>query len=97
MSACRRTGNPRNGLPTDGGWRRPFEDSIPLPDGGQFVILRDAADYITALSKAKQHTPEWQAATEALIMAAEGTGPLLHYEPAPAATRQRAHASIGGG
>jgi hypothetical protein len=30
------------------------------------------------LPKAKQDTREWQAATEALIMAAENRGPLMH-------------------
>ena len=30
------------------------------------------------LPKAEQDLPEWQTATEALIMAAEGRGPLLH-------------------
>jgi hypothetical protein len=29
------------------------------------------------LPKAEQNLPEWQAATEALIMAAEGRGPLM--------------------
>jgi hypothetical protein len=31
-----------------------------------------------ALPKSKQQSPEWQAATEALLMAAEGRGPLMH-------------------
>ena len=30
------------------------------------------------LPEAEQNLPIWQAATEALIMAAEGRGPLLH-------------------
>jgi hypothetical protein len=30
------------------------------------------------LPKAEQNLAEWQAATEALIMAAEGRGPLMH-------------------
>jgi hypothetical protein len=30
------------------------------------------------LPKAEQDLPEWQTAIEALIMAAEGRGPLLH-------------------
>jgi hypothetical protein len=60
------------------GWSRPFEDPIPLPRGRQLVTLNDAADYITRLPKTEHETPEWQAATEALIMAAEGRGPLMH-------------------
>jgi hypothetical protein len=34
--------------------------------------------YIMNLSKAEQHLEEWQAATEALLMAAEDRGPLMH-------------------
>ena len=62
----------------DKGWRRRFEDPIPLPRGRQLVTLRDAADYIMKLPKAEQKLEEWQTATEALIMVAEGRGPLLH-------------------
>jgi hypothetical protein len=42
------------------------------------VTLRDAGGYIAALPKAKQERQEWHAATEALIMAAEDRGPLMH-------------------
>jgi hypothetical protein len=59
-------------------WSMPFEDPISVPKGRQLVTLQDAADYIIKLPKAEQNTAEWQAATEALIMAAEGRGPLLH-------------------
>jgi hypothetical protein len=31
----------------DEGWKREFEDPIPLPRGRQLVTLKDAADYIT--------------------------------------------------
>jgi hypothetical protein len=62
----------------DRGWQRRFEDPIPLPRGRQLVTLKDAADYILTLPKSEQHIEEWQAATEALIMAAEGRGPLMH-------------------
>jgi hypothetical protein len=47
------------------GWQREFEDPISLPDGRKLVTLRDAADYITALSKTEAALPEWQAAIEA--------------------------------
>ena len=40
--------------------------------------MGDAANHIMKLPKAEQNLPEWQAAIEALIMAAEGRGPLLH-------------------
>jgi len=63
---------------TDRGWKRAFEDPIPLPRGRQLVALKDAADYITRLPKADHESQQWQAAIEALIMAAEGRGPLMH-------------------
>jgi hypothetical protein len=59
-------------------WSRKFEDPIPLPGDRQLITLKEAADYIMKLSKANRDLPEWQAAGEALIMAAEGRGPLLH-------------------
>ena len=59
-------------------WSRAFEDPIPLPRGRQLVTLKDAAAYILKLPKAEQDLPEWQAATEALLMAAEDRGPLMH-------------------
>jgi hypothetical protein len=54
-------------------WSRKFDDPIP-----GMKTLRDAAEYITRLPKSEQAKPHWQAAAEALLMAAEGTGPLLH-------------------
>ena len=42
------------------------------------VTLKDAANYIQKLPKAEQDLEEWQAAVEALIMAAEGRGPVMH-------------------
>jgi hypothetical protein len=60
------------------GWSTPFDDPIPLPRGRQLVTLQDAASYILKLPKAEQNLPEWQTATEVLIMAAEGRGPLMH-------------------
>ena len=60
------------------GWKRPFDDPISLPGRRKLVTLRDAGGYIAVLPKSKQESPEWQAATEALIMAAEDRGPLMH-------------------
>jgi hypothetical protein len=34
------------------GWKRAFDDPIPLPNGRQLITLRDAADYIMKLPKA---------------------------------------------
>jgi hypothetical protein len=59
-------------------WSREFDDPIPLPRRRQLVTLKDAADYIMKQPKAEQKLQEWQAATEALIMAAEDRGPLMH-------------------
>jgi hypothetical protein len=60
------------------GWSREFDNSIPLPRGRKFVTLEDAAGYIMKLPKADQQLDEWQTATEALLMAAEDRGPLMH-------------------
>jgi hypothetical protein len=54
-------------------WSRRFEDPVP-----GLKTLRDAANYIRRLPAAEQQLPVWQAAVEALIMAAEGRGPMLH-------------------
>ena len=60
-------------------WSRRFEDPIPLPDGRTPRTLRDAAKYIMALPPGKtRQSDEWQAAIEALLMAAENRGPLMH-------------------
>jgi DnaJ-like protein len=60
------------------GWKQAFDDPIPLPNGRQLVTLQDAANYIMKLKRAEQKLEEWQTATEVLIMAAEGRGPLMH-------------------
>jgi hypothetical protein len=59
-------------------WQRPFDDPIPLPRGRELLTLKDAANYIMKLPKAEQNIAEWQVATEALIMAAEGRWPVMH-------------------
>jgi hypothetical protein len=59
-------------------WARPFDDPVLLPGGRKLVTLRDAADYIMKLSKDGQNLEAWQTAVEALIMAAENRGPLMH-------------------
>ena len=59
-------------------WSRAFDEPIPLPRGRQLVTLKDAANYIQKLPKAEQDLAEWQAAVEALIMAAERRGPVMH-------------------
>ena len=62
----------------DRGWKRPFEDQIPLPRGRQPITIKDAADYIMKLPKAEQNLEEWQTAIGCLIGAAEGRDFLMH-------------------
>jgi len=52
------------------GWKRRFEDPLPLPRGRRLVTLEDAGNYITRLPKAEYEAQEWQAAMEALILVA---------------------------
>jgi hypothetical protein len=49
-----------------------------MPKGKPLITLKDAAAYIRKLPAAEQESPDWQAAIEALIMAAEDRGPLMH-------------------
>jgi hypothetical protein len=37
------------------GWKRPFDDPIPLPRDRQLVTLKDAAAYIMKLPNGEQH------------------------------------------
>jgi hypothetical protein len=57
-----------------GGWKRKFEDPIPLPRGRRLVTLEDAGKYIQKLPKAEQQIEEWQTAVEVLILVAESNG-----------------------
>jgi hypothetical protein len=50
------------------GWKRPFDDPIPLPDGRTLITLMDAADYITSLPKKETNLPDWQVAMQALLL-----------------------------
>ena len=59
------------------GWKRPFDDTIPLPRGRYLVTLEDAGNYITGLPEAEHEAAEWQAAMEALIPVAELGGPTM--------------------
>jgi hypothetical protein len=59
------------------GWKRRFDDPIPLPRGRQLVTLEDAGTYITKLPKADHEAAEWQAAMEALILVATSGGPTM--------------------
>jgi hypothetical protein len=59
------------------GWKRRFDEPIPLPGGRQLVTLEDAGNYITKLPKAEHEAQEWQAAMEALILVATSGGPTM--------------------
>jgi hypothetical protein len=64
-------------LVADRGWKRPFDDPIPLPRGRQIVTLEEAAKYIQKLAKAEQQLEEWQAAGEAMLLVVEHNGPTM--------------------
>jgi hypothetical protein len=67
------------GLPVaNPGWKRRFDEPIPLPRRRQLVTLKDAADYIMKLPKAEQDAREWQTAVRCLIGAAEGRYFMMH-------------------
>jgi hypothetical protein len=59
------------------GWKRRFDDPIPLPRGRQLVTLEDAAKYIQKLPAAEQQIAEWQAAVEAMLLVVELNGPTM--------------------
>jgi hypothetical protein len=58
-------------------WDRPFDQPVPLPSGPPARTLRDAANYIRKLPKAEHDAPEWQAAVQMLMDAAEDRGPMM--------------------
>jgi len=55
----------------------PFSLPIVFEGGRELVTLLDAGAYIAALPAATQRRPEWQAATEALLLVAERNGPTM--------------------
>jgi len=59
------------------GWTAPLDTPIALPDGREITSLRDAGAYVATLPAATQARPEWQAATAALLLVAEGGGPTM--------------------
>jgi hypothetical protein len=61
-------------------WSRTFDDTIVLPDGRKLVTLRDAGEYIAALSKAEHDRPEWRLAAAMLMQAAEDGAPVMLAE-----------------
>ncbi|WP_424631775.1 hypothetical protein [Bradyrhizobium sp. SYSU BS000235] len=61
-------------------WEDRFERPIEVPVGKPLETLADARDYILALTEAQRKTEPVLTATEALLMAATKTGPLLHAQ-----------------
>lgn len=59
--------------------------------GGPIVTLSDARDYILKLPRAEQQTPIVQATAEAILMAAEGRGPVF---TAQAGVSQMVHGPV---
>jgi len=59
------------------GWQREYQDPIHLLKGRKLATLRDAATYITKLSKPEHDATEWQAAMEALMLVEEHDGPTM--------------------
>lgn len=57
-------------------WNRPLERPIPRKGKKTVVTLRDAYQVLLDMPKKKQAEPIPQACAEALIMAAEGRGPM---------------------
>jgi hypothetical protein len=53
MSPCPSSPAAALSMPADQGWKRRFDDPIPLPRGRQLVTLEDAGTYITKLPKAE--------------------------------------------
>jgi hypothetical protein len=59
------------------GWKRPFDDAIPLPRSRSLVTLEDVGAYITKLPEAEHTAAEWQAAMETLILVVTLSGPAM--------------------
>jgi hypothetical protein len=56
---------------------RTFDDPVPLPDGSELRILRDAGNFIAGLAKREHDTFAWRAAIEALMLVAEHGGDTM--------------------
>jgi hypothetical protein len=61
----------------DPGWKREFDDPIPLPGGRQLVTLEDAARYIQELPEAEHELEHWLSAVEALLLVVKHNGPTM--------------------
>ena len=50
-------------MPTAKGWSRPFDEPIPLPDGGE---LRTLLGYVDTLPRSIHEREEWQTVMKVL-------------------------------
>jgi hypothetical protein len=57
-------------------WDTKFSEPIPVAGRMPLITLRDAATYITTLSKADQAETRWQNAVHVLMQAADNGGPI---------------------
>jgi hypothetical protein len=55
-----------------------LDKTFSPPKGKRIKTLADARDYLLKLPKSRHREHDVQAAIEAVIMAAEGRGPILH-------------------
>ncbi|WP_458760567.1 hypothetical protein ACSVBT_07175 [Afipia sp. TerB] len=59
------------------GWKAKLIRPIKTAEGGEIVTLSDARDYLLKLPKDRHTDPIVQATIEAVMMAAEGRGPVF--------------------
>jgi hypothetical protein len=64
----------------DAGWRRPFDDPIPLPSGRQLVTLKDAGNYITKLPKAEHDRQTIPKSIYRLVGIGAASAPTSEYD-----------------
>ncbi len=61
-------------------WDSLLPTPIPVPGAKPLMTLRDAGVLVQKLPKAEAMSAKWQAAIEALMLAAEKRGPLMHAQ-----------------
>jgi hypothetical protein len=60
------------------GWSAPLDKEFVPPKGKPIKTLADARDYLLKLPKSRHKEDDVQAAIEAVLLAADGRGPVLH-------------------
>ena len=60
------------------GWSAPLGKVFVPTKGKPIEMLADARDYLLKLPKSRHNEDDVQAAIEAVLMAAESRGPILH-------------------